>query len=86
MKNMTIRPDNFEKRWNMSKNNISIIFENNRILLVNKPTGISVTADRSGAPDVLKLLHQRLKPAEPLRLVHRLDKETSGILLIAKNK
>ena len=86
MKNMTIRPDNLEKRWNMSKNNISIIFENKQILLINKPTGVSVTADRSGAADILKLLTRQLAPAEPLRLVHRLDKETSGILLIAKHK
>ncbi|MHC5139123.1 MAG: RluA family pseudouridine synthase [Planctomycetota bacterium] len=70
----------------MGKNNIDIIFENKQILLINKPTGVSVTADRSGAADILKLLTRQLAPVEPLRLVHRLDKETSGILLIAKNK
>ncbi|MEN8127130.1 MAG: RluA family pseudouridine synthase [Planctomycetota bacterium] len=70
----------------MAKNDIDILFENDRILLINKPTGISVTADRSGAADILKLLHQQLAPSKPLRLVHRLDKETSGILLLAKNK
>jgi RluA family pseudouridine synthase len=70
----------------MSKNDIHILFENDQILLVNKPTGISVTADRSGAADLLVLLTKQLSPAEPLRLVHRLDKETSGILLIAKHK
>ncbi|MHC4855660.1 MAG: RluA family pseudouridine synthase, partial [Planctomycetota bacterium] len=55
-------------------------------LLIDKPTGISVTADRSGAPDILKLLHQQQTFSEPLRLVHRLDKDTSGILLLAKDK
>ena len=70
----------------MAKNDIDILFENDQILLVNKPTGISVTADRSGKPDILQLLTKQLKPSEPLRLVHRLDKETSGVLLIAKHK
>ena len=70
----------------MAAKEIDILFEDERILLINKPTGISVTADRSGASDVLQLLSRQLAPTEPLRLVHRLDKETSGILLIAKNK
>lgn len=70
----------------MAKNTIDILFENEQILLINKPTGVSVTADRSGAADILKLLHQQRSFPERLRLVHRLDKETSGILLIAKHK
>ena len=70
----------------MAKNDINILFEDDQILLINKPSGVSVTADRSGKPDILQLLKNQLKPAEPLRLVHRLDKETSGVLLIAKHK
>ena len=70
----------------MAKSDIDILFENDEILLINKPTGISVTADRSGFPDILQLLTQQLSPSEPFRLVHRLDKETSGILLVAKHK
>ncbi|MDH4201660.1 MAG: RluA family pseudouridine synthase [Phycisphaerae bacterium] len=70
----------------MAKSDIDILFQNDEILLIHKPTGISVTADRSGAPDVLQLLHQQQTLSEPLRLVHRLDKDTSGILLIAKDK
>lgn len=70
----------------MNKNKINILFENSSILLINKPSGLSVTADRSGKSDVLQLLTKQLTPSEPLRLVHRLDKETSGVLLIAKCK
>lgn len=70
----------------MAKNDIHILFENEQVLLINKPTGVSVTADRSGAASILQLLTGQMALAEPLRLVHRLDKETSGILLIAKNK
>ncbi len=70
----------------MAKSDIQVLYEDQCILLINKPTGVSVTADRSGAPDLLQMLHGRLNPPEPLRLVHRLDKETSGILLLAKNR
>ncbi len=70
----------------MAKKNIDILFEDDQILVINKPSGTSVTADRSGKADILQLLTKQLAPSEPLRLVHRLDKETSGILLIAKHK
>ena len=70
----------------MAKSDIDILFENDQILLINKPSGISVTADRSGKPDVLQLLKKQLNPSEPLRLVHRLDKETSGIRLFARTR
>lgn len=70
----------------MAKSDIQILYEDDRILLVNKPTGVSVTADRSGAADLLQLLHRQIDPDQPLRLVHRLDKETSGLLLLAKNR
>jgi 23S rRNA pseudouridine1911/1915/1917 synthase len=70
----------------MAKNNIDILFEDNRIVVINKQTGISVTPDRTGEPDIQQLLSEQLDLSEPLRLVHRLDKDTSGVMIIAKNK
>lgn len=70
----------------MGKHDIDILFEDEQVVLINKPAGLSVTADRSGTPDVIMMLNKQLRLTEPLRLVHRLDKETSGILLVAKNK
>jgi RluA family pseudouridine synthase len=70
----------------MAKTTIDILFENDQIVLINKPTGISVTPDRTGAEDIQQLLAKQLTLTEPLRLVHRLDKETSGVMMIAKNK
>lgn len=70
----------------MKKTKIDILFENDDILVINKPTGVSVTADRGGAADILQLLNKQVTVTEPLRLVHRLDKETSGVMMLAKNK
>jgi 23S rRNA pseudouridine1911/1915/1917 synthase len=67
----------------MPKRNIEIIHKAPGLLIINKPAGISVTKDRSGADDLLMLLRQQLPDEDDLRLVHRLDKFTSGVMLIA---
>ena len=65
----------------MKKQAIEIIYEDNDILVINKPSGISVTKDRSGQEE----LQDVLKSHKDLLLVHRLDKPTSGVMLLAKN-
>jgi 23S rRNA pseudouridine1911/1915/1917 synthase len=70
------------------KDAIEIIYQDADILVINKPTGISVTKDRSYDIELLPILTEQLGLAaeEKLLLVHRLDKETSGVMLLAKNK
>jgi 23S rRNA pseudouridine1911/1915/1917 synthase len=63
----------------MSKTKVEIIYQDDDILVVNKPAGVSVTKDRTGAVQLKDLLGAQL------RLVHRLDKDTSGVMLLAKN-
>lgn len=64
------------------------IFENENLLAINKPSGIAVQGG-SGiefcVDDVLSHLNLERSAQEKLQLVHRLDKDTSGVLLIAKN-
>lgn len=62
------------KRW--------IIFENENILVINKPSGIAV---QLGTKTNLALDIIAKEYNANLRLVHRIDKETSGITLFAKN-
>lgn len=60
-----------------------IIYEDAHILAVNKPSGISSLDERlGGAPSVLGLAREYDANAQ---LCHRIDKETSGVLLIAKD-
>ena len=70
----------------MAKTGIEIIYEDGNTLVVNKPSGISVTKDRTGQESLVHILQKQLcdQPAD-LRLVHRLDKDTSGVMIIAKN-
>ncbi|BFI91218.1 23S rRNA pseudouridine(955/2504/2580) synthase RluC [Enterobacterales bacterium endosymbiont of Anomoneura mori] len=63
-----------------------IIYEDNHILIIKKPSGISVhggSGIKCGIIESLRILRNK---EDFLELVHRLDRETSGILLIAKNR
>ncbi len=61
----------------------SIIFENDELLLINKPAGVSV----QGGANIFHPLDEELSKqlGYKIHLVHRLDRETSGILLVAKD-
>lgn len=81
---------------------IPILFENDDVLVINKPSGMRVHADaHADDPTVVDwfLAHvpeakgvgepQFLDNGEPLErsgVVHRLDRETSGVLILAKNQ
>ncbi len=60
-----------------------ILFENNNLIVVNKPAFLSSLDDREGGEiNLLRLAKQYSADAQ---ICHRLDKETSGALIIAKN-
>lgn len=65
---------------------IEIINEGEDVLVVNKPAGISVTSDRTGEEDIVGVLSRQLESGSELRLVHRLDKFASGVMILAKNR
>lgn len=59
-----------------------ILFEDEDYFLVNKPPFISTLEDRHGKPNLLALARDYVPTAQ---VCHRLDKDTSGVLAIAKN-
>ena len=65
------------------------IFEDEKIIIINKPSGIPVQGGSGinlSINDALNIINQKTsKNLEKWQLVHRLDKDTSGLLLIAKN-
>jgi 23S rRNA pseudouridine955/2504/2580 synthase len=62
----------------------AILFENGDLLVLDKPAGMAVHAG-SGLPwGVIDALRQD-RPGEYLELAHRLDRETSGCLVLARN-
>jgi len=68
---------------NLSQN---ILYEDNALAIINKPFGLSVQGG-SGLKTHLELYLPELFPkVEQMRLVHRLDRDTSGVLVLAKTK
>ena len=59
-----------------------ILFEDTDYILVNKPPFLSTLEDRGGGHNLLSLAGQHVATAQ---VCHRLDKDTSGVLAIAKN-
>lgn len=87
----------------VQKNDISILYEGENLLAINKPAGISVHKDGYNIEEytiadwVLEHYPATKEVGEPLvapngavvekpGIVHRLDKDTSGVLLVAKNQ
>lgn len=63
--------------------NIPILFENDEILVINKPAGVAV----QGGKDISHPLDKELalQLGYPVYLVHRLDKDTCGLMIVAKS-
>lgn len=63
-----------------------ILYEDDQLLVLNKPAGLAVHGG-SGIPyGVIEMLRATRNGHESLELVHRLDRETSGCLLLARNR
>ncbi|MEQ8879954.1 MAG: RNA pseudouridine synthase [Cyclobacteriaceae bacterium] len=60
-----------------------ILKENDHYIIINKPPYISTLEDRNDPVDILKLAKSYHPEAQ---VCHRIDKETSGVLVIAKHK
>ena len=63
----------------------SIIHEDERILVLSKPAGLAVHGGSGLAFGVIEAL-RTLRPDEPLELAHRLDRDTSGCLIVARSR
>lgn len=64
----------------------SIIFEDNKILVVNKPTGIASHGGSGINFGVIEILRAARPDLKNLELVHRLDRDTSGCIVLAKKR
>ncbi len=64
----------------------SIVFEDNKLIVINKPCGIAVHGGSGLNFGVIEAFRQLRPDAKELELVHRLDRDTSGLLMIAKKR
>lgn len=62
----------------------SVLFEDKGLLILNKPSGVAVHSGSGVSIGVIETLRELYQ--QPVELVHRLDRSTSGVLLIAKKR
>jgi len=65
---------------------LPILFEDDALIALDKPSGLAVHGGSGIAQGLIEQLRAARPDAKFLELVHRLDRETSGILLIAKKR
>lgn len=64
----------------------SVIFEDDALLIINKPAGLAVHGGSGVSFGVIEQLRHQHPNWKFLELVHRLDRETSGVLLLSKKR
>ena len=65
---------------------LPIVYEDKWIVVVNKPAGMLSVPGREDTDSVLSRMQEHLPEADGPMVVHRLDMDTSGLMLIAKSK
>lgn len=81
---------NFEKGFKPFKNNsLSIVYEDEYLIVINKAYGLlSMGTEREKEKTAYRMLSEYVKTSDPrnrIFILHRLDKDTSGIMMFAKN-
>ena len=66
--------------------NDSILFEDDQLLVINKPPGLAVHGGSGLSLGLIEALRQIRSECKFLELVHRLDRDTSGCLVVAKKR
>lgn len=68
------------------KLDLPVVFEDSALLVVDKPSGVAVHGGSGVSFGVIEALRRQRPEARFLELAHRLDRETSGLLLIGKKR
>ena len=74
-------------KTDLSKSSGMFIENNNNFVVINKPSGIAVQSGTKSKKNILDILRstKEFEGSSPYT-VHRIDKETTGVLIVAKNK
>ncbi len=63
-----------------------VLYEDKRLIVINKPSGVAVHGGSGVSHGVIELLRHARPELKDLSLVHRIDRETSGCLVMAKRR
>ena len=80
------RPQNEVDEAAKERVDLPIIYEDEAMLVIDKPEGIAVHGGSGVSFGVIEALRRQRPQAKFLELAHRLDRETSGVLLVGKKR
>ena len=80
------RPQNAMEEVAKQRVDLPVIYEDEALLVIDKPEGIAVHGGSGVSFGVIEALRRQRPQAKFLELAHRLDRETSGILLVGKKR
>ncbi len=84
-----------EVRWDKNSpqqqpHGLKIVYEDQELIIINKPSGLlTIATDKEKRKTAYAILSNYVKMADPenkIFIIHRLDRETSGLLMFAKNE
>ncbi len=78
-----IIPQSAIERINLEQ---AVLYEDQNLIIINKPAGLAVHGGSGLSFGLIEMLRAQRPEAELLELVHRLDRDTSGCVIIAKNQ
>lgn len=83
-------PDPGEKKpaagWQLAQIRDAVLFEDEALIILNKPAGLAVHGGSGINLGVIELARQVWPKDSKLELVHRLDRDTSGVLVLARTR
>lgn len=85
LKGLEVEPNPLQQ-CNVDVADISIVYEDDWLVVVNKPSGLLSVPGKGDLPSVYTYIKEKYTDVSGPLLVHRLDMDTSGLLLVAKNK
>ncbi len=81
-----VRDKGTAPQWQQKALVSAVVYEDSRLLVINKPAGMAVHGGSGVGFGVIETLRE-MRPGDPyLELVHRLDRDTSGCLLLSKRR
>ncbi len=83
LQGLDVEPNPME---DICKKELELVYEDDCIAVAAKPEGMLSVPGKDASPSVYSILRQRFPDAEEPMIVHRLDMDTSGLMVIAKTK
>lgn len=85
LKGLNVEPNPLLERNRKMAERLKVIYEDEWILAVDKPEGMLSVLGKDDVPSIESIIRERWTVDEPPFIVHRLDMETSGVMIIAKS-